>query len=88
MTNEKLLPLPAAAREFLGRGVSPATLWRWAQKGVRGCRLKIVRVGGRNYVTRSALEEFAAASTAAVGLVPAERSAATAARLQAAGLAE
>ena len=38
--------------------VNVATLWRWAQKGVKGRRLATVQIGGRRYVLREDLEAF------------------------------
>ena len=37
---------------------SPATLWRWALRGVRGRRLETVMVGGRRYSSREAFQRF------------------------------
>lgn len=42
-----LVPINQAARLFPGRRPHVSTLWRWAQRGVRGVKLVIVRVGGR-----------------------------------------
>ena len=46
-----LRPVHTVIAERLGRRVSPTTLWRWHQKGVRSrlgevVRLECVRVGG------------------------------------------
>jgi hypothetical protein len=35
-----------------------ATVYRWMSKGVRGRKLASLRVGGRVYTTRTAVEEF------------------------------
>lgn len=68
------LPLSAAAREFPGhrggRALNPATVHRWAHKGVRGpdgrlVKLAVVRVGARWLTTRGAVARFAAELTAA-----------------------
>jgi hypothetical protein len=37
---------------------SPATLWRWALRGIRGHRLETVIVGGRRYSSRDAFDRF------------------------------
>lgn len=42
-------------------GVNVATLYRWRERGVRGQKLRTVRVGGRTYVTADALKVFLAA---------------------------
>ncbi len=59
---EELLPdalsLAQASRLLPGRP-HPSTLWRWRKKGVRGIKLKTVQIGGRVWVTRSAIADFA-----------------------------
>jgi hypothetical protein len=62
--DEKPLPLAEAAR-LLPKRPNPATLWRWRTKGVRGVRLVTSMIGGRRYVTPTALREFNDAVTAA-----------------------
>ena len=61
---ERLLTISEAARVFPKR---PATvsIWRWATKGVRGCKLRTVAIGGKRYVPESAIAEFLAACSAA-----------------------
>jgi hypothetical protein len=54
---ETLFPL-AKGPSGTGRSVSAATMWRWAQKGVRGIRLETLRVGGRRYSSVEAYERF------------------------------
>ena len=34
------------------------TLWRWASKGVAGVRLQTLKIGGRTYTSRPAIERF------------------------------
>jgi hypothetical protein len=66
--SESLLTLSAAARELpgpSGRGLHVSTLWRWAQRGVKGTRLETVMIGGIRYTSREALERFVARTTAA-----------------------
>lgn len=41
-----------------GRGVHPATIARWATRGVRGVRLQTTRLGGRRLVTIAAIRDF------------------------------
>jgi len=78
----------ADACKVLPSRPSPATLWRWRTKGVKGIRL----VGGRWTTTTAAIAEFLQAVTARAlpakpGDDPAEgRSDATAAKLRDAGL--
>ena len=58
-----MIDLPTAER-FAMREVASlldvhvSTIWRWANRGVRGHRLCAFRVGGRMFVLRSALETF------------------------------
>lgn len=49
------LTLTQVARK-LNKAVS--SIWRWAQRGVRGHRLRTVVIGGRRYVLLADLEEF------------------------------
>ena len=56
------LTLPKTAREL---AVSPATVARWATRGVRGVRLRTFVLGGRRFTTPALIEEFMALSTAA-----------------------
>src|SRR5262245_65019394 len=60
--SEQLLSLPEAARRLprltRDRPVSPATLWRWAHRGVRGVRLETWRLGGRTVTSVEALRRF------------------------------
>jgi hypothetical protein len=41
-----------------GRAVHVATLYRWAQRGVRGVRLEILQVGGTKCTSLEALQRF------------------------------
>jgi len=42
-----------------------SAVYRWVQRGVRGTRLEVIRVGGTTYTSREALQRFAS--------LPAER---------------
>lgn len=64
MVTEKLIesmqnamPISQAAQYIPGRP-HIATIWRWTSKGVRGCKLKTVRIGGRTMVTLADIEDF------------------------------
>ncbi len=61
---DDLVPLEHATKLLPG-SVHKSTLFRWQSRGVRGVRLATVRIGGRRYVSRDALERFAIESTAA-----------------------
>jgi hypothetical protein len=56
------------AATYLGRitGKKPhvSTLWRWCLKGCNGIRLQSIRIGGKRFVTATAIERFVEASTA------------------------
>jgi len=66
LSEEKPLTLPAAAI-FLGgiTGQKPhvSTLWRWCLKGCHGVKLESICIGGKRFVTRSAIERFVEDST-------------------------
>ncbi|WP_417385645.1 hypothetical protein [Gimesia sp.] len=65
---EDLVPLGRARRELIplsnsGKPVSPATTWRWINRGLTSAtgdrvKLAVVMVGGRPFLTRAAVEEF------------------------------
>jgi hypothetical protein len=38
--------------------VHKSTMWRWASRGVKGVRLETIKVGGKTYTTKAALDEF------------------------------
>jgi len=46
-------------------GVNICTVWRWAQRGVKGIKLETFCVGGRRYTTQEAFARFVERSTAA-----------------------
>lgn len=66
ITAERLISLNEAAK-LLGRRVCYSTFWRWGQRGIRGHKLRLTRVGGRTMVTVEALEDFLAAINAPPG---------------------
>jgi len=59
LSGEELLTLTDAAHETPGRP-TVRTLWRWSSKGVRGVRLQTLKVGGRTFTSREALNRFLA----------------------------
>ena len=89
---DELVPLGELARQRLGKRPSPATLWRWRLHGVNGAKLAVVKSGGCWMTTVAAFADFIRAQTANCTPVPldsdapTERSAATKAKLSAAGL--
>lgn len=54
---EHLLSLAQAAR-MLPSSPSPTTMWRWCTRGVRGVRLRSVKVGRSRMTSEEALQEF------------------------------
>lgn len=59
--HEELISTTEACRRFPGqhgRGISLATLWRWIRTGRSGTRLETVRIGGRVYTSREAIQRF------------------------------
>lgn len=59
--SEKLLTLEEAARLFPGKGgriLHISTVFRWATKGAKGVLLESIRVGGKRYTSREALQRF------------------------------
>ena len=61
MLSEKRLTLNQLAHR---EKVNPSTVWRWAQRGVRGCVLETFSIGGRRFTTEEAFERFVAETTA------------------------
>jgi hypothetical protein len=61
--NEQLLPLNEVPKFLPPRGngkrVHISAIYRWAQRGIRGTRLEVIRVGGTTYTSREALQRFA-----------------------------
>jgi len=55
------------AAVYLGKltGKKPhvSTLWRWCLKGCKGVRLESICIGGKRFVTATAIERFVEAST-------------------------
>ena len=52
--------------------VHAATAWRWMQHGVRGIRLRSIRVGGRRFILESDWLAFSAALNADLADAPAD----------------
>ena len=63
LTAENLIPLRAVPRHLPprpnGKRLHVSAIYRWAQRGVRGVRLELIRIGGTAYTTREALQRFA-----------------------------
>ncbi|MFM9964928.1 MAG: DUF1580 domain-containing protein [Planctomycetaceae bacterium] len=52
-------------------GIHAATAWRWMQHGIRGIRLRSIRVGGRRYILESDWLAFSAQLNADLADAPA-----------------
>jgi len=48
----------AATLTHRKRPVSPSTLWRWANSGIRGVFLETIRIGGCTCTTKESLQRF------------------------------
>src|SRR5579859_7175260 len=66
--SERTFPLPYAARHVLclqvrrnGKPVSPATLWRWASRGLKGVRLETIKIAGQTCTSDAAIDRFLSA---------------------------
>jgi hypothetical protein len=49
---------PSLPRRRHGQTPHPATLFRWAQRGIRGIRLETIRIGGSLCTSVEALQRF------------------------------
>jgi len=68
---ETILTLGEACRAVPPIGVSPATMARWIQRGVRGgTRLETILIGGRRLTSKAALARFFEAQNAGDSTVP------------------
>lgn len=72
---ERLLRFSELADEISqrrgGRRIHPSTMYRWRSPGIRGVRLKCVRIGGVWYTDWSSFGTFCEQLTAAKDGVPA-----------------
>jgi hypothetical protein len=67
LSDEPLMSIPDAAThlgKLTGQKPHVSTLWRWCLKGCRGVKLESICVGGKRFVTRTAIERFVENSTA------------------------
>jgi hypothetical protein len=55
--DEDIFPLSRATQQLKSRP-SVATVWRWAQRGIRGVTLETVVIGGRRYTSHEAFGRF------------------------------
>lgn len=59
---EEIRTLAQAARSLpklrKNRPVAPSTLWRWAQRGIKGHRLETTKIGGTTVTSKEALQRF------------------------------
>lgn len=59
--DDRLISLPEL-RDLVfrrtGRKIASATVYNWVNRGIKGRRLGVVRVGGRIYTTEGAIEQW------------------------------
>ena len=58
LLNEDVIPLSAVPDEIPGKQIHPTTVWRWSNRGVRGIRLEVVKVGYEIRTSRQAVRRF------------------------------
>ena len=68
--DDELIPVRLAVHELTGESKSPATLWRWAMRGLEGSdgeriRLEVQFIGRRPFTTRQLLRTWINEVTAA-----------------------
>lgn len=78
LDSETIITLGEACRAVPPHGISPATMARWIQRGVRGgARFETVLVGGRRLTSREAIARFIATQnpdqTPAATITPGQR---------------
>lgn len=60
--NEQYIPLTEVPQRIPfrrnGKVIHISTVWRWATRGVRGCRLETWRIGGATCTTQVAIDRF------------------------------
>ena len=59
LENESVFTLTDAAKQIPQRNTHPvhvATLYRWAQRGLRGIRLETLQIGGTKFTSAAALQ--------------------------------
>lgn len=62
--DQDLIPLAKAGQTIPGIR-HPSTVWRWVNVGRYGVRLESLEIGGVTYTSRTAIQEFCEAVTAA-----------------------
>lgn len=94
LLNEDLVHPADGIEELTQDRPSPTTYWRWINKGLRGHRLRSVKVLGRTYTSRQEIRRWLAAVEAARTAPqtestdePSERPAFIQSQLESAGLA-
>ena len=59
LLTEHVISMSQAAREVpTNPRPNPATIWRWAKKGINGVKLESVNVGSRIFTSSQALTRF------------------------------
>ena len=63
MHSEQYVSFRQASRELPGNP-HQATIYRWAQRGIKGVRLESWLIGGRRFTSQQAIARFIALTTA------------------------
>lgn len=61
LERESILGLVSASKhlpEIEGRRPHLSTVWRWIHRGIKGAKLESVRIGGRVYTSKEAIDRF------------------------------
>jgi hypothetical protein len=70
--DENKIPLSKLSRDA---GVNISTVWRWAQRGVKGVVLETFAIGGRRWTTDEAYHRFVVGVTDATASKPPQQAA-------------
>lgn len=63
ITNEELIQLSKVPQHMPkranGKKIHVSAVYRWINRGLRGVRLEVIRIGGTSYTSKEALQRFA-----------------------------
>jgi Protein of unknown function (DUF1580)/Helix-turn-helix domain len=60
---EELLTISEASKEFPIRPHT-TTVWRWVHRGINGTKLESIKIGGRRYTSKEAINRFISETSA------------------------
>ena len=55
--DDELLTVPQVAKLLPGN-TQERTVWRWFSVGVKGIKLESIKIGGKTFTSKKALEQF------------------------------